>query len=405
MGKTLIVVGGGIIGLSTAMKFLERFPDFTVIVIEKESELATHQTGHNSGVIHAGVYYAPGSLKAQFCREGAEATLAFSRRHGLPVEQCGKLIVATDDVGMERLGALYDRCVKNGLSPEKIDSAELGRREARIVGKGAIFVAASGIAGYPAIARAMAKEIEAKGGTICLGARVDDIREDRTGVLVDTTAGTFRGDYAIVCGGLHADRMAAMCGLDLDFRIVPFRGEYYRLLARMDNIVRHLIYPVPDPALPFLGVHLTRMIGGYVTVGPNAILALAREGYNWSKVSIPDLARLASFPGFWRVLKNHRRSAVAEFKNSVFKKAYLTECQKYCPELTIADLQPHPAGVRAQAVFRDGTLAHDFIVRNTRRTFHVCNAPSPAATSAIPIGQHIVERATSVFELQSSQQS
>lgn len=403
MTKDLIVIGGGIIGLSTAMNFLERFPDFTVTVIEKESVLAAHQTGHNSGVIHAGVYYAPGSLKAKFCREGAEATLAFSQKHGLPVEQCGKLIVATDDVGMGRLGSLYDRCLQNGLSPEKLDAAELRRREPRIVGKSAIFVASSGIADYPAIARAMAREIEARGGQIRCLTRVQDIREERIGVAVDTTAGIFKADYAIVCGGLHADRMAAMCGLDLDFRIIPFRGEYFRLPSNMDDIVRHLIYPVPDPALPFLGVHLTRMIGGYVTVGPNAVLALAREGYSWLKVSIPDLAHLVTFPGFWRVLKNHRQSAVTEFRSSVFKRAYLAECQKYCPELYVGDLQPHPSGVRAQAVFRDGTLAHDFIVRNTRRTFHVCNAPSPAATSAIPIGRHIVESVRNVFALTAPQ--
>lgn len=398
MEKNIIVIGGGIVGLSTAMQLAERFPRFSVTVIEKEETLATHQTGHNSGVIHAGVYYAPGSFKARFCRAGAEATYDFCRRHDLPTERCGKMIVATDEIGLERLAALFDRCVQNGLSPELLSAAELSRREPNIVGKGAIFVSSSGIADYPAIARAMASIVERSGGKLNTGTRVIDLREDGDSVVAETTKGQIRADFAIVCGGLHADRLAARCGIDLDFMVVPFRGDYYRLPESRNDIVRHLIYPVPDPALPFLGVHLTRMIGGYVTVGPNAVLALAREGYNWSRINLSDLGELARFPGFWRVLSRHARSAVSEFTNSLFRKGYLAECRKYCPDLKIEDLQPHPAGVRAQAVLRDGTLVHDFLIRRTKRTLHVCNAPSPAATSALPIGSHLVDHFANGFE-------
>jgi (S)-2-hydroxyglutarate dehydrogenase len=276
MEKNIIVIGGGIVGLSTAMQIAERFPGFSVTVIEKEDALATHQTGHNSGVIHAGVYYAPGSLKAQFCRAGAAASYDFCRRHDLPTNRCGKMIVATDDVALERLGSLFDRCRQNGLSPELLSAAELSTREPNISGKGAILVSSSGITDYPAIARTMASIVERAGGKIRTGARVVDLREDGDSVVVETTKGQLRADFAIVCGGLQADRLAARCGIDLDFMVVPFRGEYYRLPESRNDIVRHLIYPVPDPALPFLGVHLTRMIGGYVTVGPNAVLALAR---------------------------------------------------------------------------------------------------------------------------------
>jgi L-2-hydroxyglutarate oxidase len=404
MSKTVLVIGGGIVGLSTAMQILDRFPDFRVTLVEKESDLAKHQTGHNSGVVHAGVYYTPGSLKAKFCRAGAEATRDFCRKHSLPFDQCGKLIVATDEQGLQRLGALEEKCLTNGLSPERLDAKELSRREPNVVGKGAIFVAASGIADYPAIARTMAVVFKNAGGEIKLDTRVLDIREDPSRVAVESTAGTLSGDYVVVCGGLQADRLASMCGIDLNFRIVPFRGEYYRLPAAKNDVVRHLIYPVPDPSLPFLGVHLTRMIGGYVTVGPNAVLALAREGYDWSTISVSDLTHLVGFPGFWRVMKVHGRSGANEIKNSIFKRGYLAECQKYCPQLVLDDLQPYPAGVRAQAVLRDGTLVQDFLMRNTKRTFHVCNAPSPAATSALPIGRHIVDRVTEIFELGSEQE-
>jgi (S)-2-hydroxyglutarate dehydrogenase len=379
------------------MRLCERYTGIAVTVIEKEPELAAHQTGHNSGVIHAGVYYAPGSLKARFCQEGAAATYAFSHEHGLPVEQCGKLIVATNALERERLDALYTRCLDNGLAPERLDKAALTRAEPRVRGEAAILVKTSGIADYPAITRKMADIVRAAGGEILLGYEVKTLREDADGVTVEAGNRTVRARHAIVCGGLMADRLMRMCGLEPPFRIVPFRGEYFRLPASKNDIVKHLVYPVPDPALPFLGVHLTRMIGGYVTVGPNAVLALAREGYRWRDISPADLLDMARFPGFWKVIGRNRKSAVTEMRNSAFRRFYLKECQKYCPELTLSDLEPYPAGVRAQAVLADGTLVHDFMIERGKRSLHVCNAPSPAATSAIPIGKHLVDQFDLMF--------
>ena len=271
--------------------------------------------------------------------------------------------------------------------------------EPRIAGKNAIVVRASGIADYPAIARTMARIIETRGGEILVDHRVIDMREELDGVVVETEKRTLRARFVVVCGGLMADRLAQMCGIDLDFRIVPFRGEYFRLPDAKNNIVNHLIYPVPDPALPFLGVHLTRMIGGYVTVGPNAVLAMAREGYRWRDINPRDLWEMAMYPGVRKLLREHSQFAARELLNSVFRRGYLAECRKYCPELNLDDLQPYPAGVRAQAVKIGGTMIHDFLVLRGRRSLHVCNAPSPAATAALPIGWYIVDQCTKTFNL------
>ncbi|SAL04376.1 FAD dependent oxidoreductase [Caballeronia calidae] len=395
----VIIIGGGIVGVSTAMQLTERFPWMKVVLLEKEGSLAVHQSGHNSGVIHAGVYYAPGSLKADFCRRGAAATYEFSRRHGIRFEQCGKLIVATNELEVKRLKDLFERCKQNQLQPEWLNQGDLTTAEPRIVGEAAIRVASSGIADYPSVTRAMADVAQDNGASILLGQRVVGMREDNDGVTVTTESGTFRAKHAIVCAGLMADRLARMCKLESDFRIVPFRGEYYRLPESKNDIVKHLIYPVPDPSLPFLGVHLTRMIGGYVTVGPNAVLAMAREGYRWRDVNITDLAGMASFGGFWKMLKTYGPSGISEVRNSLWKKGYLELCQKYCLELQLSDLQPYPAGVRAQAVSADGSLIHDFLIQPSKRSLHVCNAPSPAATSAIPIGEHLVSAFAKEFNL------
>lgn len=388
----VIVVGGGIVGVSTAWTLTTTFPGLSVLLLEKEQRLAAHQSGHNSGVVHAGVYYAPGSLKAQFCKAGSAATYAFAREHGLGVEQCGKLIVATSDLEVERLGALYERATQNDLAPEMLEAAALRELEPNIIGKAAILVPSSGIADYPAIVRQMAALAAAGGANIRLGVEVQAMREEPAGVVVETDNGTFRARHAIVCGGLMADRLATMCGIDLDFRIVPFRGEYFVLPPTRNEIVSHLIYPVPDPDLPFLGVHLTRMIDGSVTVGPNAILALAREGYRWRDINPRDLAETLTFPGFWRMVGDHPRATLDELWGSLSRRRYLGLCRKYCPSLELEDLAPYPAGVRAQAVLRDGSLIHDFLIKRSSRTLHVCNAPSPAATSAIPIGRYLVEQ-------------
>ncbi|MBA3450078.1 MAG: L-2-hydroxyglutarate oxidase [Chloroflexia bacterium] len=393
----LAVIGGGIVGLATAMQMTERFPGMTVAVLEKEPALARHQTGRNSGVIHAGVYYQPGSLKAQFCREGVMATIAFCREHDIPFVQCGKLLVATEPDELPRMVALYDRARENGIDVERLDQAEVARREPHIRSLGGLLVNTTGIVDYAQIARNMADVVSERGGAIFTSSEVAHIEETPSGVTLEVGKDRIRARNVIAAAGLQADRIARLSGVDVDFRIVPFRGEYYRLGADKNAIVNHLIYPIPDPALPFLGVHLTRMIGGYVTVGPNAVLAFAREGYGFGTVNARDLREMAAFPGFRKVIRANLKSGVMEMANSLLKSRYLALCRRYCPELNLADLSPYRSGVRAQAVLADGTMVHDFLIGETARTIHVLNAPSPAATSAIPIGKHIVGLAEAKF--------
>jgi (S)-2-hydroxyglutarate dehydrogenase len=310
------------------------------------------------------------------------------------------LIVATSEEERPRMNALFERSKENGLEVEMLDGAELRRREPHIVGVGAILVRSTGIVDYGIVTAAMAADLTQRGGTIFTGEEVVAIAEDSNGVTVETPKRTIRAANLVACAGVQADRLARMCGVQTDFRIIPFRGEYYRLAAKHDRIVQHLIYPVPDPALPFLGVHLTRMIGGYVTVGPNAVLAFAREGYTFGSVNWRDLAEMVRYPGFRKVIMKHLRSGIDEMRNSLSKSRYLALCQLYCPELEVADLEPYRAGVRAQAVLGDGTLLHDFLIEGTARTVHVCNAPSPAATSAIPIARYIVDHAAERWGMQ-----
>jgi len=400
----LTIIGGGIVGIATALDIGRTWPGMTIRVLEKERALSLHQTGRNSGVIHAGIYYAPGSLKARLCREGLVQTLRFSREHGIAVDQCGKLLVATSPVEVDRLRALTARALGNGLDVRPVSAAELKEREPNIVGLEALLSPATGIADYPAIVRQMADLLRDMGCEITLGAAVTGIEEAANGVSLRLASGeVLKTRHLIVCAGLQADRLARRCGLGDDFAIVPFKGEYYRLAPRNDQIVRHLIYPVPDPALPFLGVHLTRMIGGHVTVGPNAVLSLSREGYAKIAPSMRDMVEMAGFPGFWRTMRTNLKTGLAEAANSAFRSRYLQLCQRYCPSLQLDDLHPHPPGIRAQAVMRDGTLAHDFLIRQTRRTIHICNAPSPAATSAIPIARHIRDAAAGAFDLRAAQ--
>jgi L-2-hydroxyglutarate oxidase len=394
----LAVIGGGIVGLSTAMQMTERFPGISVAVLEKEPALARHQTGRNSGVIHAGVYYQPGSLKAQFCREGVEATTRFCREQGIAYEQCGKLLVATEPAELPRMEALYERARTNGIDVERLDKAEVARREPHIRGLAGLFVKTTGIVDYAQVAKAMASVVAERGGAILTSSEVAHIEETPSGVTLDVGKDRIRARHVIAAAGLQADRIARLCGVDVDFRIVPFRGEYYRLGSDKDRIVNHLIYPIPDPELPFLGVHLTRMIGGYVTVGPNAVLAFAREGYGFGSVSLRDLREMAAFPGFRRVIRDNLKSGALEMANSLLKSRYLALCRRYCPELELSDLSPYRSGVRAQAVLADGTMVHDFLIGETERTIHVLNAPSPAATSSIPIGQHITRLAEQKFD-------
>ncbi|AMB86956.1 hydroxyglutarate oxidase [Pseudomonas agarici] len=386
------IIGGGIVGMSTALELTRRRPGASIILLEKETSLARHQTGHNSGVIHAGVYYAPGSLKADLCRRGAQATKDFCTEHGIAFDVCGKLVVATNTLEMTRMEALHERAQLNGLTPQRIDGQDLSALEPNIVGIGALLIDSTGIVDYKAICNVMARLIEAAGGEIRMGIKVNSIVERGDEVQIGSTEQQWQAKQLVVCAGLQSDRLAKMAGLRIDHQIVPFRGEYYRLPPSKNEVVKHLIYPVPDPQLPFLGVHLTRMIDGSVTVGPNAVLGFAREGYPKASVNLADIIEFLRFPGFWKVMRENLSSGMTEMKNSLWKRGYLEQCRKYCPELSVEDLQPYEAGIRAQAVMRDGTLVHDFLFVDTPRMLHVCNAPSPAATCAIPIGEMIADR-------------
>ncbi|KGK42587.1 hydroxyglutarate oxidase [Nitrincola sp. A-D6] len=393
-----IIIGGGILGTSTAMQLQQRYPDKRVLLLEKESGPAQHQTGHNSGVIHAGVYYTPGSLKARFCLEGNRRMKAFCDEHQVEYNVCGKLLVATNDLEMQRMQALWERTEANGLEREWLSAGALREREPNITGLGAIFVPSSGIVNYAQVTQAMAQVFQQLGGEIRYDHSVNALLETDQEVRVSTEQETFTTRYLISCSGLMADRVVRMLGLKPDFTICPFRGEYYLLPEQHNQIVNHLIYPIPDPSMPFLGVHLTRMIDGTTTVGPNAVLALKREGYRKSDISAADMLQMFTNPGILKVLAKNLRPGLVEMKNSLFKSAYLEEVRKYCPNITQADLQPYPAGVRAQAVSRDGKLIDDFLFINTRRTVNVCNAPSPAATSSLPIGEHILEQVDKLIE-------
>ncbi|MCH9693756.1 MAG: L-2-hydroxyglutarate oxidase [Gammaproteobacteria bacterium] len=393
-----LIIGGGIVGLSTAWQLLQREPGAAVLVLEKEKRLATHQTGRNSGVVHAGVYYIPGSLKATFCRAGVAATQSFCNDHDIPLQQCGKLIVATDSDEQERLLALFDRARENGLEVELLSDDELHEREPNVTGVGGIYVRDTAITDYPAICNAMAANIEAAGGSIRYRSKVTRIAESEKSVRVSLHNGcTFESRFVVACGGLDADRLAQMQGIDIDFEIVPYRGEYYQLPAAKNNIVKHLIYPVPNPGVPFLGIHLTRMIDGSVTIGPSALQGWKREGYGRFNFSLRDITRMLLFPGFWKTSIKNWRTGFHELRLAIDKKSYLRQVQKYCPSIELADLGPYRTGIRAMAVDRDGNMIDDFLFKESPRSLHVCNAPSPAATSAIPIGQHICERLAGIM--------
>jgi L-2-hydroxyglutarate oxidase len=386
-----VVVGGGIVGLAVALELRRCRPGTSLLVLEKEAAVAVHQTGRNSGVIHEGVYYSPGSLKARLCKLGAAATKAFCRENGIKYEQRGKLIVATDDIELMRMRELAERAIANDIEFDNLSERELSRLEPAITGRGALLIRGTSIVDYREICLKMMARLSDHGKTeIRFGTRVEAIEESATGVRVSTQAGEFGANRLIACAGLQGDRLARQAGAKTDFRIVPFRGDYYSLAGA--PVVRRLVYPVPDPSLPFLGIHMTPMIDGTVTVGPNAVVAFAREKYGKFGVNLRDTASMVTYRGFRKLVRTHWRSGLEEFSDSWSRHSYLRKCQKYCPALTLEHLQPHRSGIRAQAVLPDGTLVHDFLFAQTERTLHVCNAPSPAATSALPIGAMIVER-------------
>ncbi|WP_334041947.1 L-2-hydroxyglutarate oxidase [Burkholderia ambifaria] len=383
------IVGGGIVGLSTGMALTKRFPGKKIIVIEKENSLAEHQTGHNSGVIHSGIYYKPGSFKAKFARAGSESMVRFCEEHAIEHEICGKVIVATKPEELPLLENLYKRGLENGLAIEKIGPDRLKEIEPYVAGLQAIRVPAAGIVNYKQVCQMYGRIITMGGGEISLGERVLAIRKNASHVEIETRQGVVQTKFVINCAGLHSDRVARMDNVADDLKIVPFRGEYYEIRPERRYLVKHLVYPVPNPNFPFLGVHYTRMIGGHVEAGPNAVLAFKREGYRKRDFSLRDLGEVLTYPGFWKLSSKYWREGLEEMQRSVSKAAFVKSLQQLIPEIHERDLVAAPAGVRAQALKADGSLVDDFHLIPGDRSIHVCNAPSPAATASIEIGEHI----------------
>jgi L-2-hydroxyglutarate oxidase LhgO len=389
--RQAVVIGAGIVGLATARAIRRADPSVTVVILEKERGIARHQSGRNSGVIHAGVYYRPGSDKARLCSSGRLAMLAYCREHGIAHQVCGKLVVAVTQDEVARLRDLRDRCRANGVDVEELGPSGLRDLEPHATGLAALHVPATGIVSYAAVSEALAAELRADGVEIRTGVSVIGGHDARDGLVIETDGEPVPAELAVNCGGLQADRIArAMGATGLDgVRIVPFRGEYFELVSERAHLVRGLIYPVPDPHLPFLGVHLTRGIDGHVHVGPNAVLAMAREGYSWRAVSGADLMETARFAGFRRLAAAQWRSGVHEVVRSLSRRSFTRTVQRLVPDVQRSDLRRARAGVRAQAVLADGTLADDFLFHRDGRVLHVINAPSPAATASLEIGRII----------------
>ncbi|WHY67309.1 L-2-hydroxyglutarate oxidase [Neobacillus sp. SuZ13] len=386
------IVGGGIIGLSTGMALTKRYPGAKIVMIEKENGWAHHQTGHNSGVIHSGIYYKPGSLKAEFARVGNAQMVRFCQEHGIDYDVCGKVIVATEPEELPLMDNLYNRGVQNGLNVVKISPEELNEIEPHVRGLGAIRVPSCGIADYKGVSRKFAQIIQEGGGDIRLDTKVENISEKADHVTIETNRGTIKSRFLINCAGLHSDRVAKMTGMNTGMKIVPFRGEYYELAPEKRYLVKHLIYPVPNPDFPFLGVHFTRMINGEVHAGPNAVLAFKREGYTKKDINVKDLFEVLTYPGFWKMAMPNMKEGMKEYVRSFSKQAFLHSLQRLIPELTEKDIIPTHAGVRAQALMQDGSMVDDFAIYSGENSMHICNAPSPAATASIQIGNAVVER-------------
>jgi (S)-2-hydroxyglutarate dehydrogenase len=392
-----VVIGGGILGLSVAWWILEKNPDVRIAVLEKEAEWARHQTGRNSGVIHSGIYYRPGSLKAKLCREGNRRLLEFCQRYDIRYEVCGKVIVATTETELPLLKKLYERASANGLTVRELTAEEVKEIEPNVSCLGGIHVPSTGIVNFGDVCLKLAELIANRGGELRLGAEVRALHTDNSEEVVETSEDTLRARWIINCAGLHSDRIAILAGAKPNVRIVPFRGEYYELIPERRGLVRNLIYPVPDPKLPFLGVHFTRMIDGRVHAGPNAVLSLKREGYHRTSFDWRDFMDTVTYAGFWRMAAKHAGTGLEEMRRSLSKKAFLQSLQRLIPEIRERDLVAGGAGVRAQAVRPDGDLVDDFLIMKTSSAIHVCNAPSPAATASLEIARVIVEQASELF--------
>ena len=388
----IAIIGGGIVGLATGLELTTRFPGVRLVVIEKEPLLAGHQTSHNSGVIHSGIYYKPGSAKAKLCVEGADALVGFCQEHAVPFDICGKVIVATSESELPRLEELYRRGNTNGLKGLQMLTAEQIREiEPRAAGISGIHVPSTGIVDYGRVAAKYGDLITRNGGTILLSHEVTALRRCGSNTIIETTRGPVETRFVINCAGLHSDRISRMTNVRTDLMIVPFRGEYYDIVADKQHYVNGLIYPVPDPQFPFLGVHFTKRIGGGVEAGPNAVLALKREGYSKTSFQAADVFEFATFPGFWRMAAKHWKMSLGEYHRSWSKIAFVKSLQRLLPELTSDDLKPGGSGVRAQALNRNGNFVDDFHFVYTEGILHVCNVPSPAATASLAIARHIVD--------------
>lgn len=384
------MVGGGIVGLAVARQLRVERPDVDVVVLEKEDRLGAHQTGHNSGVIHAGIYYTPGSVKARLCRRGVELLKPFCDEHGITYRNLGKLVVATDAVEAARLDDIHGRALANGVTDVRmVERGEIAEIEPHVTGVRALLSPSTAVVDYAQVAQAYATDLRALGGEIRTGAAVTAVDRTSTETVVHTTVGEVTADHVVVCAGLQSSRVAAAVGGDDDPRIIPFRGEYYRLAAHRTGLVKGLVYPVPDPRYPFLGIHLTRRVDDTVDVGPNAVLALALEGYRRRDIDPKDIATILGWPGFLRMAKKHWRTGIHEMRGSLSRRYFAEQARRYVPELSADDLEPAAAGVRAQAVRRDGSLVDDFWITTADRVTLVRNAPSPAATSSLAIAEHV----------------
>ncbi|HYU34557.1 MAG TPA: L-2-hydroxyglutarate oxidase [Thermoanaerobaculia bacterium] len=393
MKADVAVVGGGLVGLATALALAEGHGR-SVAVLEAEDRLAAHQSGHNSGVIHSGLYYKPGSLKAKLCVEGARSLYRFCEEEGIAHERCGKLVVATREDELPQLDELARRGQANGLTGlQRLKKEEIREHEPHAAGIAALWVPETGIIDYPAVAQAYGRRIEARGGTVWTGARLLGVRRNGSGLVAETARGEVECKSLVNCAGLQSDRVARLCGAPVDVRIIPFRGEYYELVPERRSLVRGLIYPVADPRFPFLGVHLTRMVSGGVEAGPNAVLALKREGYRWTDVGLRDVVASATWPGLWRLAARFWRTAAFEVWRSLVKSAFVRDLQRLVPEIRDEDLYRSGAGVRAQAMERNGALVDDFRIVHSENAIHVLNAPSPAATASLAIGRTIAAMA------------
>lgn len=387
MVERVVIIGGGIVGLATAYQLTKARPQSVVTVLEKENELAAHQTGRNSGVIHSGIYYKPGSAKASTCRRGREALMSFCREQGVAYELCGKVIVAVDDSELPGLWALARRAEENGIEIEILDREGLRRREPHIEGRQALYIKDAGIVDYRLVSQKLA---EAAGVDLRLGVQVHAVDLQNQTSLVRTESAVIQADIVINCAGLHSDRVCRRSGGQPRVSVIPFKGEYYVLGPSAEHLCRGLVYPVPDPNFPFLGVHLTPMIGGGVEAGPNAVLAWGREAYGSFEINCNDLRETLSYPGFWRLAARHWRAGAEEMWRSLSKRAFVSALQRLCPEIREHHLKPAPSGIRAQAVRRDGTLEDDFLIERQGRCLHLLNAPSPAATASLAIAEQIV---------------